>query len=172
MLAPHDPAVLTHLSSTSPCLVGSRAPRSCMVVMPTAARCTPHAAGARSIDKCGCHYTHKLSDIGAGRARVLGAAALARELRGMGRARVHRVARPWWGTVLARDRASCVMLAELWWAVTGMCPTRPGAHFPLIGPAPVLQSATDTAHRTHSSMRGHGRMYGATGREIAGDTIS
>ena len=24
----------------------------------------------------------------------------------------------WWGTVLARDRASCVRLAELWWAVT------------------------------------------------------
>ena len=38
MLAPHDSAVLTHRSSTSPCLVGYRAPRSCMVVMSTAAR--------------------------------------------------------------------------------------------------------------------------------------
>ena len=36
----------------------------------------------------------------------------------MGRARVHRVARSWWGTVLAQDRASCVRLAELWWAAT------------------------------------------------------
>ena len=63
-------------------------------------------------------YTHKLSDIGAGHARVLEAAALAGEHRGRGRARVHRMARSWWGTVLARDRASCAWNADLWWAAT------------------------------------------------------
>ena len=50
--------------------------------------------------------------------------------------------------------------------------TYPGAQSCQIGPAPVLQSGAETAHRTHGSMRGHGRMCGATGREIAGDIIS
>ena len=175
MLAPHDPAVLTHRSSTSPCLVGSRAPRSCMVVMSTAARAPTMLA------TCGRRKKHRQmwlplhpqavghqcwSCPSTGSSRTCEGAS--REGSGAGPPRGTAVVGHGAGAGLRVLRHVGRALVGCHWRVSYSA----RAHFPLIWPAPVLQSGTVTAHRTHGSMRGHGRMCGATGREIAGDIIS
>ena len=121
MLAPHDSAVLTHRSSTSPCLVGYRAPRSCMVVMPTAARApTMHAT-------CGRRKEHRQMRLPlhpqAVRHRCWSCPSTGSSRTCRGASREGSGAGPphgtvVWGRVLARDRASCVWNADLWWAGT------------------------------------------------------
>ena len=144
MLAPHDPAVLTHRSSTSPCLVGYRAPRSCMVVMSTAARApTMHAT-------CGRRKEHRQMRLPlhpqAVRHRCWSCPSTGSSRTCRGASREGSGAGPPHGTVVVGHGAGAgprVLRLECR-SVVGCHyhsgSTHPGAQPCLIRPAPVLQS--------------------------------